>query len=974
MYPDLRIPLLVALAASLLFVAFLVVRRPVLRRLALRQAVRRPTEAILVVLGSVLGTALIVASLVVGDSLDRSVRQTAYDVLGPIDEYVSSTSVEQADEISRRLAPLADDPDVDGVLPIVGEHVAAVSTSGGHRAAEPRVLAWELDYADAAQFGSPDPSGLDVDAPQPGQVVVNTTLADSLGIAAGDRVTFYLYGRPVEAQVREVVPAEGLAGMGVGAAVNHDAFLAPGTIVAAASAAGREPTILRTYLSNTGGVEDGVDRTDTVAGKARAASGRAEVGTPKREVLDAAAQTGDALGSLFIFLGSFSVIAGVLLLVNVFVMLADERKGQLGVLRAIGLRRRRVTAAFAIEGAVYAGVATVLGTLLGIGLARVVVVLAVQILNGYDSGANRIAVAFHVTPTSIVNGVALGFLIAFAAVVVTSVRIARTNIIAAIRDLEPPPRPATRRRLVLTSAVATALLTAASAPAVVNSSGAATYLLPALAAISALPLLGRLVPQGVALTGVALAVMLWGVGANLLRPHMYDDASTATYVVLGTMLSFSAVTLVSQHQALILRPLRALVDRPTQAGLAARLATAYPTAKRFRTGATLAMYSMVVLVIVLLTEISAVVDAGVDQAVAEAAGGWALRVDHNPSTPLADPRTATTTGRFAGRVTEVAPLVVAPAEGSDPTGRADRPLPVTVVGVTGQLASHAPVIDERLSSLPDSAAAWELVARDPRYVLVDSIYGQTGGPQAAPVEPGSTLQLTDPTTGRTFDRVVAGVVNDGQAFYGIGGGEFRYPVFMGARATRAAFGPTATGSSMLLRTPSGEDPARLAADLQGEFLPQGVVATDLDQAIRDGFRSSNQFFLLMRGYLALGLLVGITSLGVVMVRAVRERRRTIGVLRALGFGARTIRRAFVGESAFVAVEGTLIGTVLGVVTTWVLYSNSPAFGSLDAPFPVAWGAIGITVGLTLVASLLATIGPARRAAAIRPAVAVRVAD
>src|SRR5262245_32569330 len=120
MYPELRIPLLVGLAAALGFVVFLVVRRPVLRRLALRQVVRRPTEALLVVLGSVLGTALIVASFVVGDSLDRSVRQTAYDVLGPIDEAVSSATLANAAQVDDRLQPLADDPQIDGVLTAVG--------------------------------------------------------------------------------------------------------------------------------------------------------------------------------------------------------------------------------------------------------------------------------------------------------------------------------------------------------------------------------------------------------------------------------------------------------------------------------------------------------------------------------------------------------------------------------------------------------------------------------------------------------------------------------------------------------------------------------------------------------------------------------------------------------------------------------------------------------------------------------------
>ena len=51
---------------------------------------------------------------------------------------------------------------------------------------------------------------------------------------------------------------------------------------------------------------------------------------------------------------------------------------------------------------------------------------------------------------------------------------------------------------------------------------------------------------------------------------------------------------------------------------------------------------------------------------------------------------------------------------------------------------------------------------------------------------------------------------------------------------------------------------------------------------------TRQIFQLFQGYLAMGLIVGIAGTAVVMVRAVRERRRQIGTLRALGFGARPV--------------------------------------------------------------------------------------
>src|SRR3954449_9607641 len=94
MYPNLLPPLLTLLMICAAGVAALLLRQPVSRRLAARQVARRRTEAALVVTGSLLGTAIIVGALVVGDTLGFSVRQIAYQTLGPIDERVVSDSPE----------------------------------------------------------------------------------------------------------------------------------------------------------------------------------------------------------------------------------------------------------------------------------------------------------------------------------------------------------------------------------------------------------------------------------------------------------------------------------------------------------------------------------------------------------------------------------------------------------------------------------------------------------------------------------------------------------------------------------------------------------------------------------------------------------------------------------------------------------------------------------------------------------------
>jgi putative ABC transport system permease protein len=978
MYPELTPPLIAGLGAALAVAGYLAVFRPVLRRLAVRQVVRRPTEALLVVLGSLIGTALIMASLVVGDSLDRSVREVAYDSLGPIDEYVTAPSAQISEQAARRLKFLHEDPNVDGVLIMRGDYAAAVLDKAGQQRAEPRALIWEVVFESAANFGAPDRSGLAVADPGPGKVVVTERLARRLDASPGDRITFYAYGQPLPLTIAAVIPSEGVAGVGFGAVDNRNAFVRAGTLLPVARASGGEPTTT-TFVSNRGGVESGARLTDEVTARIRAELGPlgesgVAVETPKQEVLDSAEQTSATLGSLFLFIASFSIIAGILLIVNIFVMLSEERKGQLGILRAVGMRRRRVTGEFAVEGALYSAGAALLGVVLGIGIGRVVVVLAMNILNGYEQGDNKLGIVFAVTPTSVVNGLAAGFLIAFLAVILTSVRIARTNIIAAIRDLERTPRRRTRKLSLVLSGIATAVLALASIPAIANSSGAATYLLPALTAVAAIPLLHRIASPRTVYSAVAGAVLAWGLLANVVRPRMFDSQSTATYVVLGCMLSFAAVMLVTEHQAILLRPLRPLVQRSSQAGLATRLAVAYPTAKRFRTGATLGMYSIVVLVIVLLSQSSVVVDSSVEGSVKNATGGWSLRADYSPSAPIPDPQRALTSGEFADVITEAAPLLTAEADASDPLGRTKDLLAVFAVGIPDGFAAGAPELTERLPNLPNDAAVWQLANADSSYVVLDDTYGTTGGPQGATVAPGDRLELTDRASGTRRTYTVAGVLADGSALYGMGSGEFRYPVLMGKPALRTFFGNQAQVSSLLLRTAPGTDLAELSSRLQAEFLLNGLVATDIQQAVRDGFASSRQFFQLMQGYLALGLLVGITGLGVIMVRAVRERRRTIAVLRALGFRASTLRWSFLAESTFIAVEGVVIGALLGVVTTWMLYENSPMFGSLDVSFPIAWGQIALTVGVTLVASMIATLAPARRAAKIRPAVALRIAN
>src|SRR5256885_9013486 len=102
-------------------------------------------------------------------------------------------------------------------------------------------------------------------------------------------------------------------------------------------------------------------------------------------------------------MGAFGILAGILLIVNIFVMLAEERKPELGIARAIGFLRRDLLTAFALEGTFYAIVAAALGALAGLGLGYVMIYFFDRLVPHGD-----VAVTFHFDPTSVITAFVAG--------------------------------------------------------------------------------------------------------------------------------------------------------------------------------------------------------------------------------------------------------------------------------------------------------------------------------------------------------------------------------------------------------------------------------------------------------------------------------------------------------------------------------------------------------------------------------------
>ena len=109
------------------------------------------------------------------------------------------------------------------------------------------------------------------------------------------------------------------------------------------------------------------------------------------------------------------------------------------------------------------------------------------------------------------------------------------------------------------------------------------------------------------------------------------------------------------------------------------------------------------------------------------------------------------------------------------------------------------------------------------------------------------------------------------------------------------------------------DPSTYAQKLEKLFLANGMNAESLLDNIEEERATSNAFNKLFQGFSGLGLIVGVAAIGVLSVRAVVERRQSIGVLRAIGFRSSMIRTQFLIESSFITSKSSQNGakTALG---------------------------------------------------------------
>jgi putative ABC transport system permease protein len=975
--------LAVLLAIVLGAVGALALRNRVFLRLGIRNVRRRPARSALIIAGSMLGTAIIAAALATGDTMSQTIRSSAITALGRTDEVVAAKGADATLEADtggatgvryfpqayadRIMHAVRSSGLVAGVAPAIVEDVAVQDVTA--RQNEPRVTLFASEAAPLQGFGEIRAGRTTVSLADllPGEVYLNEKAADKLSAAAGDSIRI-LAGRSVaSARVRAIVR---YAGGGTGDA----GLLMP--LASAQNLLGKSGLIKAVFVAN----EDGVASTGRVIrllAPVIAPLGL-EADKTKQDALETADEQGAAFMSMFTTFGSFSIAAGILLIFLIFVMLAAERRGELGIARAVGTRRRHLVQMFLYEGVAYDLIAAAVGALIGLAVAYGMVL----VMAGAFSSTSDVTISYSVKPASVVVAYAIGVLLTLAVVSVSAWRVSRMNIVTAIRNLPDPVAQKGRRRRWLPglAGVAVGALLAVSGvsskDAVKLGFGVLLVVLGLVPIVRALGVRDRAV-----YTGAGLALVAWFVLpiSRWLFGEMKVDFSI--FVLGGLAIVIGASWIIVHNADVLLGGLAGSLGRLRVLAPVLKLSIAYPLRSLFRTGVTLAMFTLVVFTLV----VGAITTGSFVNAFDDLrtfGGGFDVRAPAAPASPLTNIRAALvrTPGLEPADFSVVSSHSTLPMKARQ-LGGADKAESYVVHGLDVAFLDHTTfTFSARARGYGDSASVWRALREHPGLAVVDPFVAPRKSNFNFAVAPKFRLHgfyiedktfapvpvdLRDPQTGRHVRLQVIGVLSDSTPWTMTG-------IWTSQRTLSGTFGSRVLPTTHLFALKPGVDPKAIATMLESVFLPNGMQADSLKKVLADTVAASLTFDRLIMGFMGLGLIVGVAALGVISARSVVERRQQIGVLRAIGFRRRMVQASFLLESSFVALTSIVVGTGLGLAVAHNVISDSQRQGTVDnLSLQVPWLTLGVIFLAVYLVAMATTLAPARRAARVYPAEALR---
>ena len=709
----------------------------------------------------------------------------------------------------------------------------------------------------------------------------------------------------------------------------------------------------------------------------------------KMNLIEATEDAGENFSTLFLIFGSFVIFSGILLVINIFVMLADERKPEMGMARAIGMQRPDIRALFVQEGALLGLISSALGSVLGIGVAWILM----QFMATAFADTFSWNVVFDWSYQSVLAGFTAGFLVTWLTLWLTSMWISHLNVVAAIRSIPSrysgvlPWWSVLITMFLGLSAICCFCLAFLFGDPIDGTRHAWWLLGGFIMMIAMLPplfwIFSLVIPKDFTLmskrfhrpvfmprfilTILSVSMILWGWNGDPISNEW--EQGPFSFIIMGIFLVAAGVLLLTSTAPLITRTVSRFIA-PLSGKIASVLPTslAYPMATPFRTAVTMGMFSLVIFAVVILSGYSALFGNYIGDMSEEAGGDYEILAfsssELNPNVEEWEMGSLNST--YFDSIATIDTAVVKAERGDGVSGK----LNVGLRGFDSNFSEHGGLaLSDWADELgPTEMDVWEAVVNDESLVIIDSSLApqQIVGPDTRTLNLtiGSSFLISDPTnSGINRTVYVAGILKPESSIMLPG-------IYINSEFAKERF--DAKSQIVWFSVPDGTSISEqeFAADeIERGMIEEGVAVFVIEVA----FSKINTFFMsmfnLLKAFLGLGLAVGIAGLAVVTIRNVSERRHQIGILRALGFSRSMVVSTFIIELSWISFLGIFNGAVVGVGFHYALYNKF--LRDEGAQFLMPWNEIGLIIIGAYLLTLIATIWPVRKASSIMPAEALR---
>ena len=948
----------------ILVVVIFGVTNRIIFKMATRNIKRRRANVAIVVAGLLVGTAIISSSLVVGDTMKYIFEKDVYDRLDLIDEVVASHSPQgytyfNYSHYTILNNGLSAQDKIDGISPIIMETVPVLNQNTSMPESRVNVIGFDPEIdRDFGLFIDVNGTSFDGSDLYSNYTIMNQRCAEELEAEVGNELIIYYSTYVFNLTILNIVENEGKANYQSG----MNLFV---SLDAAQTMFNKNDQINMIKISNDGGVEEGVIYTDTVKKDVediiQQQELNLEVYTVKQDGLEDAEKFSEMISEIFSIMGIFSIIAGVLLIVNIFVMLAEERKSEMGIARAIGMKRRHLVQMFLFEGLIYAVIAAFIGAFVGLGIAYLLI-LAFGTIFG---GGGGIEIPFHFELSSIIIAFCIGLTITFITVLIASWIVSKLNIVRAIRNIpEPSITKATSRHIIL--GLFLTIIGVVMTFIGVSDLSAINFMTgPCLILLGSAMLVMRIISPRLPFSIAGIGIIIW-----ILQPFELVSDMTGgmeMFIMSGVMLVTGAIILVMFNSDLILRILTKIFGRRKSTVPILKTALSYPMKKKFRTGMTLAMFSLIIFTVAVISMITSMQTDYIEGAFEEQSGGYDIIAFTNWNTPLIDIRTNINNSvDLTHAFTEIAALSIAYADvyvyGQDQNESVIHP----IIGVDDEFIDQNDYTFYSIASEYDNPQeVWKAVKDNSSLVVVDgNVVTQQYGPSYGRIKlsVGEKIVVRN-RTGQYSNKTVIGILDQSFFFVGI--------------ITTQEFLSEELGiqfpSMYLFDVAEERDVKSVSHELKKEFITYGMETTEIRDTIKEIMKQMTSIMTLMEAYLGLGLFVGIAGLGIITLRSVKERRQEIGVMRAIGFKKGMVAKSFLIEISFIALLGIAIGVILGISLSYHITNEFYPSGVSLSKFIslIPWAHILIITTFAYITTLLCTVSSALRASKIPPAEALR---